>query len=184
MITRETAIAQVAAFSAASDEMALKSQELILMLLRHSEDPFTRDQYSPGHITATSVVLSPDRKFVLLVHHRRLERWLLPGGHVERLDESLEASARREVDEETGAKLSDVPGMLVGMDVHGIPPKKREPYHQHHDLIFAFNAIERTVRTSEESREVRWCGISAKEFRKFALPEPIVRAVGRARVVS
>jgi 8-oxo-dGTP pyrophosphatase MutT (NUDIX family) len=181
MITRDSAVALVAAFSASNDEMALKSQELILMLLRHSEDPFTRDQFAPGHITATSVVLSPDQQFVLLVHHRRLERWLLPGGHVEPGDESLEASARREIEEETGAMLSTVPGMLVGMDVHGIPPKKKEPYHQHHDLIFTFRAVDMTVRTSEESREVRWCEVSNEEFRRYALPEPIVRAIGRSR---
>jgi len=181
MITRESALALAAAFAPGADEMAHKSQELIVMLLRHSEDPFTRDQFAPGHITATSVVLSPDSRHVLLVHHRRLERWLLPGGHVERGDASLEASARREVMEETGAVLSAEPAMLVGMDVHGIPPRKKEPYHQHHDLIFAFRAADLVVRVSEESREVRWCEISDEEFRKYALPEPIVRAVGRAR---
>ena len=151
-----------------------------MMLLRFTETPFSRDQFAPGHITATSVVLSPDQRFVLLVHHRRLERWLLPGGHVEPDDTSLEAAARREVLEETGALLSEVPAMLVGMDVHGIPPKKREPYHQHHDLIFTLRATDVVVRASEESREVRWCAISAEEFRKYGLPLPIVRAVGRA----
>ncbi len=180
MITRDSALALVATFSAAGDEMALKSQELILMLLRHSESPFARDQFAPGHITATSVVLSPDQKFVLLVHHRRLERWLLPGGHVEPEDESLEASARREVAEETGCTLSTVPALLAGMDVHGIPPRKKEPYHQHHDLIFTFRATDTTVRTSEESRDVRWCEVNEEEFRRYALPDPIVRAVHRA----
>ncbi len=180
MITRDSAVALVASFAANGDEMAAKSQELILMLLRHSESPFSRDQYTPGHITATSVVLSPDRRFVLLVHHRRLERWLLPGGHVEREDESLEAAARREVAEETGAVLAGTPALLAGMDVHGIPPKKKEPYHQHHDLIFAFRATETVVRVSEESREVRWCEATDAEFSRFALPAPIVRAVRRA----
>lgn len=180
MITRDAAAALVASFAAGSDEMAAKSQELILMLLRHSEAPFSRDQYAPGHITATSVVLSPDRRFVLLVHHRRLERWLLPGGHVEREDATLEAAARREVAEETGAVLAASPGLLAGLDVHGIPPKKKEPYHQHHDLIFAFRATDVVVRVSEESREVRWCEATDAEFGRFALPDPIVRAVRRA----
>jgi len=180
-MTRETALALVGSFSPNGDEMAAKSQELILMLLRHSAEPFTRDQFAPGHITATSVVLSPDGRFVLLVHHRRLERWLLPGGHVERGDSSLEAAARREVLEETGAPLAPTPALLVGMDVHGIPPKKKEPYHQHHDLIFAFRATDVVVRVSEESREVRWCAATDEEFARYALPEPIVRAVRRAR---
>lgn len=181
MTARESALALVASFHPGDDEMAVKSQELILMLLRHSEEPFARDQFAPGHITATSVVLSPDGRFVLLVHHRRLERWLLPGGHVERGDPSLEAAARREVIEETGAQLDGSPGRIVGMDVHGIPPKKKEPYHQHHDLIFAFRATDVVVRVSEESREVRWCEATDEEFRRYALPVPIIRAVRRAR---
>ncbi len=37
------------------------------------------------------------------------------------------------------------------------------------------------VRVSEESREVRWCAATDEEFARYALPEPIVRAVRRAK---
>jgi 8-oxo-dGTP pyrophosphatase MutT (NUDIX family) len=70
--------------------------------------------FTPGHVTCTGVVLSPRRKRVLLVHHRRLDRWLLPAGHVESADGTAAYTAAREVLEETGAQLAAVPPRLVG----------------------------------------------------------------------
>ena len=65
-----------------SDGQALKSLELIRMLLECSPRPFSREQFTPGHITCSGLVLAPDSRRILIVHHRRLGRWLLPGGHV------------------------------------------------------------------------------------------------------
>jgi len=108
---------------------------------------------------------------LLLVHHRRLERWLLPGGHVEAEDREISDAARREVVEETGASLAEGPSLLAGMDVHGIPAKRGEPYHLHHDLIFSFRAVDEDVAVSEESRAVVWC--AADEFDRYSLPDSV-----------
>jgi 8-oxo-dGTP pyrophosphatase MutT (NUDIX family) len=160
---------------------AAKSRELTLALLAYSREPFSRDTLFPGHITCTGVVLSPQKKRVLLVHHRRLDRWLLPGGHVEPEDKQLHDASRREVLEETGAQLVDMPPPLVGIDVHPIPPNDREPLHLHHNLIFAFRARTKECVCSEESREVTWCKL--QEFDRYDLPDSIRRAVRRAVAV-
>src|SRR5690348_5839252 len=100
------------------DGQAEKSRELILMLLAQTAEPFSRSQFLPGHITGTGLVLSPEGKRVLLVHHARLDRWLLPGGHVEAQDVEIWDAARREVIEETRAALAEEPRpRLVSMDV-------------------------------------------------------------------
>src|SRR4029077_20778721 len=97
-------------------------------------------------------VLAPDGERVLLVHHRRLGRWLLPGGHIEPEDATLWEAARREWTKETPVPLlADGTPPLAGVDVHGIPAKGREPYHLHHDLLFPFRASAAQYRTSEES---------------------------------
>ena len=46
------------AFDASPEEE--KSRELILALLEFTQAPFSRDQFHPGHITCTAVVLHPD----------------------------------------------------------------------------------------------------------------------------
>ncbi len=168
----------VRSFDTSADGEAEKSRELVLSLLEYSPDPFSRDIYSPGHITCTGVVLSPSRNAVLLVHHKRLDRWLLPGGHVESQDATIAEVARREVIEETGALLDGLKPGLVGVDVHPIPPNKREPLHLHHDLVFAFQARSEQFQVSEESRAVVWCGLD--QFSRYDLPGSIRRSVFRA----
>jgi 8-oxo-dGTP pyrophosphatase MutT (NUDIX family) len=166
-----------------SDGEALKSRELILMLLAVSPAPFSRSQYTPGHITCTGLVVSPDGGRVLLVHHARLDRWLLPGGHVEPEDREIWETARREVVEETGAGLvSEGAPPLVSLDVHGIPPRRSEPYHLHHDLVFLFHAASEAVRASEESHAVAWC--APAEFDGFDVPGNVRRAWNRVQALE
>jgi 8-oxo-dGTP pyrophosphatase MutT (NUDIX family) len=178
MIQVQDVVKLLRAFDTGTDGEAEKSRELVLALLAHSPGPFSRDIYTPGHITCTGVVLAPDRDAVLLVHHRRLDRWLLPGGHVEPGDASIGEVARREVVEETGSLLDGTPPRLVGVDVHPIPPNRSEPLHLHHDLIFAFQARTGEFQVSEESRAVVWCPLD--KFDRYDLPGSIRRSVLRS----
>ena len=157
-----------------------KSRELILMLLEATPVPFSRQQFTPGHITCTGIVLASDRERILLIHHRRLNRWLLPGGHVEPEDLEIWDAARREVIEETGAQLApDGAPSLAGLDVHGIPAGKGEPYHLHHDLLFHFRATSDDFRLSPESRDIAWC--APADFDRYAVPENVRVAYDRVR---
>lgn len=171
-------LALIGAFDPAGDGELEKSRELIGMMLTHSPNPFSRDQFQPGHMTATACVLHPAEQSVLLIRHKRLDRWLLPGGHVEIEDRTPDATAMREAVEETSVRLEPSVGLLVGMDVHGIPPKKREPFHLHHDLIFSFRAAAVEVGISEETRGVVWCAFG--DFEKYGLAGSIRRAAIRS----
>jgi 8-oxo-dGTP pyrophosphatase MutT (NUDIX family) len=186
MIHAPSVAALVSGFSDPADGEALKSRELILLLLECAPAAFSRYNFTPGHITCSGLVLDPDRERLLLVHHRRLDRWLLPGGHVEPEDPEVWEAARREVVEETGAILSldSAPVRLIGVDVHGIPPNRQrgEPYHLHHDLMFAFQAILDRFRVSEESRAIAWC--APDEFDRYRIPVNIRRAWARVRELS
>jgi 8-oxo-dGTP pyrophosphatase MutT (NUDIX family) len=176
MLDSLTVAAAAREFHDAEDGAAMKSLELILQLLECSLAPFSRDQFTPGHITCSGMVLAPNEMSILLVHHRRLDRWLVPGGHVEPDDPTIADAARREVVEETGAMLNSW-SLLAGADVHGIPAKRGEPYHLHHDLLFAFQATKLDISVSEESHAVVWC--SEDEFARYAVPENVRRAYER-----
>ena len=54
-----------------------------------------------GHITASVAIISIRDRQVLVVLHRKLSRWVFPGGHLEN-DEMPWEGAAREVREETG----------------------------------------------------------------------------------
>jgi 8-oxo-dGTP pyrophosphatase MutT (NUDIX family) len=177
------ALVLVRAFGPTPEEE--KSRELILSLLEFTDAPFSRDQFHSGHITCTAAVLHPNGRQFLIMHHHRHRRWLLPGGHVEKTDAMLSDAAKREAIEETGVRISDasagsLAGTLVGLDVHGIPARKGEPFHLHHDLIFAFTAESEGFVLTDEAPAAAWCGMD--EFARYQLPSSITRAVQRAVV--
>lgn len=164
-------------FDPRADIRAVKSLEQTRALLRASPDPFSRTGFDPGHITASAVVFTRDRTRVLLVFHRRLQRWLQPGGHVEPGDDDLVATARREVLEETGVSLEPkVRPLLVGVDVHQIPARADEPPHWHHDLVFRFVAQGDRI-APEWGREVRWCDVD--RLGDYEADEALTHAVAR-----
>jgi 8-oxo-dGTP pyrophosphatase MutT (NUDIX family) len=170
-------------FDPHGDGEAAKSQELTLALLAASPAPFSRHQFNPGHITASGLVLGPAADRILLVLHRRLQRWLLPGGHVEPDDAAIADAARREVIEETGARLRrETAPPLVGVDVHAIPVRPPELFHLHHDLTFLFQAESDSFQPCEEVRDVCWCALG--DFDRYQLPGTLRRAWARAIAIS
>ncbi|SMD38402.1 NUDIX domain-containing protein [Reichenbachiella faecimaris] len=117
-----------------------------------------------GHITASAWVLTPDYKQVALLHHKKLDRWLQPGGHADG-DEQVQRVALKELEEETG--ITDV--FLIGdsffdIDIHTIPARKEVPEHEHFDIRFAFVAnVPDQLKKNEESNEVAWIAIDKLE---------------------
>ncbi|HYA18791.1 MAG TPA: NUDIX domain-containing protein, partial [Bryobacteraceae bacterium] len=177
------AIEIVRAFDPGPDGAAAKSRDLVLDLLHHSPSPFSRYQYEPGHITCTALVRHPSNSSVLVMHHHRLHRWLLPGGHVEPDDPSLPAVAAREALEETFVRIDPaVFPFLAGIDVHGIPPKKKEPFHLHHDLIWCFRALTDEIAISDEAPQVFWAEES--DWERLAIAASIRQSILRSRAQS
>lgn len=177
-MTDVDALGIVGAFEPGDDGLAHKSRELTLGLLHLTDAPFSRDQFNPGHITCTALVRHPARPLVLLMHHHRLRRWLLPGGHVEKYDASLADTAAREALEETLVQIDrDVNPVLAGIDVHGIPPKRKEPYHLHHDLIWCFRAASADIAVTGEAPEVMWADES--DWDRLHVAESIQNSIRR-----
>lgn len=53
---------------------------------------------------ASAFVINPVDKKILLCHHRKFNRWVQPGGHIEN-NELPEETAMRETYEETGVRI-------------------------------------------------------------------------------
>lgn len=117
-----------------------------------------------GHITASAWVLTPDYKQVALLHHKKLDRWLQPGGHADG-DENVERVARKELEEETGVSdVSLIGSSFFDIDIHKIPARKEVPEHEHFDIRFAFVANNPDqLKKNEESNEVAWIAIDELE---------------------
>jgi 8-oxo-dGTP pyrophosphatase MutT (NUDIX family) len=132
----------------------------MLALASDVDDPFSRNHFVPGHFTASGFVVSPDGDALLLVHHRRLDRWLQPGGHIDPEDRDPIVAAAREVREETAVTLAEpLPTDLFDIDVHAIPAARGEPAHAHFDLRFLFHAETDEFEADDEVMAAAWVPI-------------------------
>jgi len=138
--------------------------ERMLALLDAGSAAFDRAAFVPGHFTASAFVVRPDRRELLLIHHRKLELWLQPGGHFEPTDADPQAAARRELGEETSLTAVRPLGVgLLDVDIHDIPARGDAPRHQHFDLRFGFalDDLDAQVLAASDAKDARWVSLDA-----------------------
>ncbi len=125
------------------------------------------------HFTATAYVVNDGA--TLLHDHTHLDRWLPPGGHVDR-GELPHETARREVAEETGLEVELVTDRddITSPTVTSLPRPRHvqladvnvfdgEVGHQHIDLIYYARADSREVTPAADE-------VSADRWRWIPLP--------------
>ena len=159
--------------------------EILAFVARHG-NPFDR-QLSEGHLTGSAVVVSADGGRVLLLHHRKLGRWLQPGGHAEPGEADGARVALREAREETGIEdlvLHASAPRPLDVDVHPIPARGDEPAHRHLDLRYLVMAPPGAVlrRAPAEARAVRW--FAWAELAALDLDPGLRRALAAARALT
>ncbi len=123
------------------------------------------------HQTASVLMISTGvPKKVLLLHHRKLDRWMYPGGHQEPNENGYE-TAIREAIEETGIDISDLLPRPQTIDEHSLflpmpkyileehisPAPASQPDHYHIDSVYAVHVPEQPVRLEAEGAyEAKW----------------------------
>lgn len=126
-----------------------------------------RREQLPAHLTGSAWAVDAGGTRVALVHHKKLDRWLQPGGHADG-DEDLLGVAKKELFEETGLTAPLVTGALFDLDIHEIPERATMPRHLHYDVRFAFRLTgEQALQVSDESNEAAWIPLG-KEFDRIA----------------
>lgn len=107
---------------------------------------------------------------VLLIYHKKLKKWLPPGGHINP-NESPPEAAVREASEETGLDVallfqenvwikswnaSSIPRPFLCL-LEEIPAYKDEPAHQHMDMIYVGRPVGGIEKHQpKEVQEMRW----------------------------
>jgi 8-oxo-dGTP pyrophosphatase MutT (NUDIX family) len=167
----------------ADEEEARDRDRILAFVLRH-ERPFDRGIVE-GHLTGSAITVSADGSRVLLLHHRKLDRWLQPGGHGDPGETTGEEVALREALEESGIRglhLHPAAPRPLDVDVHDIPARGNEPAHEHLDLRYLVVAPEGAVIAPDlaELHEIRW--VPWDEVDALGPDHGLRRALAKARL--
>lgn len=102
---------------------------------------------------------------LLLVHHKNLDKWLPPGGHIEK-DETPDEAVMREIKEETGLDVEllnrgelskeDKDNIIVELALPFYANVHRVGDHDHACLFYLCRSKNDQVEISKESKGYSW----------------------------
>jgi 8-oxo-dGTP pyrophosphatase MutT (NUDIX family) len=125
----------------------------------HAHPWCCRRELGLGHLTGSAWLVDQTGTRVLLTLHRKLDRWLQPGGHADG-NPDLAGVALREAEEESGLPGLTVVPVVFDLDRHWIPEHGSEPGHWHYDMRFVVRAGAREdFVLSAESHALAWVAI-------------------------
>ncbi|MGM0548940.1 MAG: NUDIX hydrolase [Bacillota bacterium] len=135
---------------------------------------------SSGHLTVSAWIINYDKTKVLLHHHKKLDKWIQLGGHLEK-GELIQTAVLREAKEESGLNsLVIVKNDLFDLDIHKIPAFKKEAPHFHYDLRILIKAdAEEKLLKSSESKNLQW--IKLNKVKNYLSEESVLRMLRKTR---
>ena len=134
-----------------------------------------------GHITASAFIVDKKNEKILLLHHKKLNKWLQPGGHCDG-EENVLKVAKKEVFEETGLIVNSLENNIFDLDIHTIPTNKSISQHEHFDIRFIFEVDSTSqIIKNEESNQLSW--VSAKELEDYTNENSILRMRRKAFLI-
>lgn len=159
--------------------------EAIIRFLEAEPFPFSRSTAS-AHITGSAFILDRPASALLLIHHRALDRWLQPGGHIDDGEDAATAALREAAEETglTGLRLISWRGGLLPIDIdsHVIPanPRKGEAGHVHHDIRYLIRSDSTALSPDQaETLGARWVSLDELDELDETFPARIRRKLSQ-----
>ena len=126
------------------------------------------------HFTATCFIVNNDR--VLLHFHKKLDKWLPVGGHIDR-DELPHKAAEREAEEESGLEVEIKGRERLSGEVDKLPRPDKvllqdiNNHHQHIDSVFFVETGDSDFESEEGIEEMAW--FTEEEVKELDVAEEV-----------
>lgn len=142
-------------YCAGCSEEQRETAQKMLNFVTTTPHCFSRS-HTAGHMTGSAWLLNAAGDKVLLTLHRKLHKWLQPGGHADGEPDLLRVSLR-EAEEESGITgIVPVSTAILDVDIHPIPARPGEPAHVHYDVRYLLRAPHEDFAISAESLRLAW----------------------------
>lgn len=120
----------------------VEHSDVLKKFLLNEKEPYSRNTLY-GHITGSAFIISKEKKEALLILHKKYNKWVAPGGHVDAEENALKASERESCEEVGLTDLQLLSTQIFDIDIHKIPSAtkngKFEPEHWHFDVRYLYN---------------------------------------------
>ena len=115
-----------------------------------------------GHFTGSAWIVDESNSWVLMTHHKKLNKWLQLGGHADGNQDLLEVAYSEAVEESGFQKFKIVTDNIFDLDIHSFPKYKEIPKHFHFDIRFIIENTRsgESLTVSNESHDVAWIHIN------------------------
>ena len=140
----------------------VREREMMLDMIARFGDGILSRESDFAHMTASSIIVSRDRRRTLMAFHKIYNSWAWTGGHADG-ESDFEAIARREAQEETGitdlVRLGTGPASIEILPVWAHVKRGRHVgSHLHLNVSYLFEADENLpLRTKQdENSAVGW----------------------------
>lgn len=170
------------------EEQEKKHAQAYLDFVDSSDQCFLRS-HVPGHVTGSALVCSENLDKILLMHHKKLNKWLQMGGHADGCHIPHEV-ALKEAQEESGLQDLDFLNFRADLkvdgydqeelvfpfdiDIHEIPARKSEPSHLHYDIRYLVVARSgQEIQINHEANDLRW--VDLEEARQLTEEPSMLR---------
>ncbi len=178
---RQSLLNKLAVYKAEGDEERQRLDRFRHFVTNHA-DCFERS-LAIGHITGAAWVLDTRRSYVLLTHHRKLNKWLQLGGHADGEGDLLRVALREACEESGLSKIKPLSDEIFDLDIHEIPVYRDIPAHFHFDVRFLFEADRNDpLQVSDESHEVKW--IRVDQVPEYTKEPSILRMLRKSRRIA
>ena len=169
---RDTVLALLAAYTPCDERDAQQCARIREFIQAH-ENCFERSLLK-GHITGSSWLVNDSRDRVLLMHHRKLDRWMQLGGHADGDSDVLRVALKEAIEESGIDGIVALSPAIFDVDVHEIPARGEVPAHLHYDIRFALVApAGAKFQINSEAKELTW--VAFGDIEKFTSDESIIR---------
>ena len=156
-----------------------ETNKYISFLAKYSEKWFFRENLE-WHFTASIIVVNKDISKTLLMHHKKLNRWLNFWWHAD-WEINLINVAIRELEEEAWISIKELDLLedFIDLDLQIISERKNEPEHFHFDIRFVVKIYENTVYKKQESEvnEIKWFTIN--DLRKQKISDWVLKVIDK-----
>lgn len=137
----------------------------------------------PGHVTGSSWVVNPNRDHALMLHHRKLDLWLQPGGHADG-NADIHNVVIKETSEESGIELEHIKLVsrdIFDIDIHTIYASQHDHRHEHYDIRFLLEIDDSMpVPGNNESHQIGWIPLTQiSHFNNFRSLYRMIRKTRR-----